>query len=154
MEGIYWVVVANSNFYKIYHYDKNDFSLIAEQSDPDAKKRNQDLTSDREGRFTSSAGIGTYDGHADAKKDEIERFLVNAVDKCEEGRVSHKYNKVILLVPSRVDGILAKHMNKNLKQLVVNNVKQDLTHLSEKELHHYVRDFVQQNSSELRGSVC
>ncbi len=152
MHDIYWVVTANTNSYKIYHYDRNkkeEFIPLFEDSDPDAKKSDAELTSGHPGHYMASSARGTYSSHADPKTDEIDGLIKKLVDECETGRVNNQYNKIILLAPPRVNGIFSKHMNKDLGRLLLNSAKQDFTHLEPKKL----LEFIHKNWLDLHNNI-
>jgi len=139
---MYWIIIANTNLYKIYEYKKeiDELTLLKEDADADCKKKDTDLVSDGPGHYkTSMLARGAYSSHADAKKDEIDHFLKSLVHECESGRTNHQYKKIILLASPGVDGILSKHLNKNLEPLIANNMKHDCSHLAVHELHDFIR---------------
>lgn len=148
---MYWIVLANTNLCRIYLYERetHQLSLLREESHPESKSKSSDLASDRPGRYsTSGKAHGTYSSHTDPKDDEIDHFLKMLADEFEAGRVANQYEKLILIAPARVNGILSKHLNKNVARLIIDNVKKDYTHLAPHEL----TKFVHENWKELSSS--
>lgn len=138
---MYWVIIANTNHYKIYEYEKKEDSLklIEEEDEPLAKKHIKELEMDKPGRFKSNGfGYTTTDERADVKNNVIEVFLKKIADKCEQARNDNHIEKVILLAPARVNGIFFKHVNKHLEPLINNAVKQDCTHFKDRELRNFL----------------
>lgn len=140
---MYWIVVANTNCYRIYTYDHKNYLLahLAEESDPDAKKRTSELVSDEQGHYqTSQPARGAYSPHTDPKENEILHFLKKLADVLEEGRTNNEFEKIIFIATPQVNGLLTKQLNKHLSNLFLNHIKKDVTQLNQNELNKFIKD--------------
>lgn len=140
---MYWVVLTNTNLYRIYQFEKGSeqLSLLKEISHPESKSKSSDLGADRPGHYgTSSNTRGAYSPHATPKEDEIDKFLRMLADELEAGRTNNHYEGLILISPPKVNGTLAKHLNKNVEQLIIKDIKKDHTHFAIHELKKFMVD--------------
>lgn len=133
-----WVVTSNSNHCCIYHSDKNhsQLTLLKEISHPELKlKTGSTLTSDKPGHYqTSESARGAYSPHMDAKEKEIDRFAREIAEELDKGRGKNAYEHLIIIMPAHMSGLLFKHMNQHVKNLVIKHIQKDVEHSSEKEL--------------------
>lgn len=142
---MYWIALANTNLYRIYSYENStkapSLTLLKEMSHPESKSRERELMTDRPGHYkTMGEARGTYSGHADPKEDEIDHFLHQLAEQFEMGRVANQYNKLILIAPPHVNGIISKHINKNVERLIISNLKKDYTHFQSHELSQFLHE--------------
>ena len=142
-----WVVIANTNTYRIFNYDKNHakLSLLKEISHPEMRLKASDtLTTDRPGHYQiSESARGAYSPHMDAKEVEIDNFSREIAEELDKGRKIHAYEKLIIIAPPHMHGLLNHHFNKHVKDLVVNSIQKDLHHLSNHELVEFLQTHVQ-----------
>lgn len=139
-----WVVNANSNICRIYDYQKSPakLTLIKEINHPENKlKKSEFLTADKPGHYqTSNAGHGTYSQQTDPKEHAIENFSREIAKELDHGRTSNIYNKLIIISPPHMEGLLKKHFDKHVKNLITHNIQKDLLHLPDHELLQYVQE--------------
>lgn len=140
-----WVVAANSNLCRIYHYDKKEkqLDLVKEISHPENKERDIDLTSAKPGRYqTSGSARSAYTQPTDPKEIKIDDYSREIAKELEYGRDTNAYEKLIIIALPREDGHLFHHMNQHVKELVAHNIKKDVLHLTHAEL----LDFLHKNT--------
>ena|SRR5579862_223702 len=141
------VVTVNSNACRIFHYDKHpaQLTLINEMNHPASKLKNGDLTSDRAGHYqvTSTAGRGSYSPHMDAKDVEIDNFSREIAKLLDKERSQKEYEKLILIAPAHMFGLLNQHLNKHVKELIINHIQKDLQHLKTHELLEFLKENTQ-----------
>jgi len=139
-----WIVAANSNMCRIYHFDKHPkkITLLKEISHPENRLKTSDITSDKPGKYKNdgSAG-GAYSSHTDPKAVEIDNFSREIAQALNHGRNSNAYKNIILVTPSHMDGLISKHLDKHVKELVTDKIQKDIMQLSE----HDLLDFVIKN---------
>ena len=131
------VVNTNSNMCRIYHYTKHpaELTLLKEISHPGNKLKISDLTSDKQGHYQGdTAGHGAYSPHKDAKEVEIDNFSREITRELNQERNKNEYDAVIVIAPPHMIGLLYQHINKHVKDLVINKIDKNLLHLSEHEL--------------------
>jgi len=138
-----WVVVADSNMCRIYHYSKKPMrlSLIKELNHPENKLRDMDITSSKPGRYQSdNSSHGTYSQQSDPKEIQIDNFFREIANELDHGRNIQAYENLIIITTPHMTGLLFKHINKNVKNLVLNNIEKDMTRLPESELLSFLNE--------------
>lgn len=136
------VLIANSNTCKMYHYIKHPvkLSLLKEINHPENKMHNRDLTSDRPGHYQGGiSSRGAYEPHMDTKKTKIDDFTREIATELNSERNKNDYQKLILIAPSQVVGLIFQHLDKHVKDLITNDIQKDIVHLSDKELIEFLR---------------
>lgn len=139
-----WVLVSNTNCCRLYKYDKNPghLTLLKELNHPENKLRDIDLVADRPGHYSSSGDArGAFTQPNDPKEikiDDFSREIAKELDHCR-----NSYSKLIIIAPPRMDGLIHKHLNKHVDNLVSHDIKKDLMHLKEKELLAYLHENTQ-----------
>jgi protein required for attachment to host cells len=131
------VIVANANVCKIYHYSKHPLSLtlLKEINHPENRLKNRELTSDKPGHYKGGESArGAYAPHMEAKEVEIDNFSRQIAKELNQGRNENEFGQFIIIAPPHMSGLLFKHINKHVKDLITNNIKKDLLHLSDREL--------------------
>lgn len=135
------VINMNSNKCRIYHYDNHPIrlTLLKEISHPENKLKSGELTSDRPGHYKAGKSArGAYSPHMEAKENEIDAFSREVARELNQERVSHDYDELILIAPPHMIGLLYQHLNKNVKDLIVNSIKKDLLRATDKELLNFL----------------
>lgn len=132
-----WVLITNSNDCRIYQYIKkpHQLILIKEIKHPENKLRDTDLTSDKPGHYsTSSSARGAFSQPTDPKEIKIEDFSRSIAKELDSDRNTNAYEKLIVIAPPHMNGLLFQHINKHVQDLIVHNIKKDLLQLNENEL--------------------
>lgn len=139
-----WVVTTNSNLCRIYEFDQKSKTIILlkEINHPENKlKKSEYLTSDKPGQYkTDGSAGGAYIPHSDPKEVSIDHFSKEIADELNRGRNTQAYKKLMLITPSHMNGLLLKHMDKHVKELVCNEIQKDVMHLSQHELQLYLQE--------------
>ncbi|CEG57278.1 host attachment protein [Legionella fallonii] len=132
-----WVLITDSNDCRIYQYIKkpHQLTLIKEIKHPENKLRDTDLTSDKPGHYgTSSSARGAFSQQTDPKEIKIEDFSRSIAKELDSDRNTNAYEKLIVIAPPHMNGLLFQHINKHVKELITHNIEKDLLHLKEHEL--------------------
>jgi len=143
------VVNTNSNTCRFYHFDHHptQLTLLKEIQHPENKLKNIDITSDRQGHYkASSDGRGAYSPHMDAKDVEIDNFSREIATELNQERLKNNCEGIIMIALPHMKGLIFQHLNKHVKEMVLNNFEKDLLNLKEEELI----DFLQTNA-QFRG---
>ncbi|KGP62402.1 hypothetical protein EP47_08280 [Legionella norrlandica] len=136
-----WLLVLDSTTCRFYEYTKNKISLINEIQHPENKLKDIEITSDKPGRYKStSPAHGTYSQESDPKEIQIENFSKEIAKILEHDNAVHAYEKLILVAPPHMNGLLQKHINKQVKQSIAHNIDKDLIHFSESQLLDYLKE--------------
>jgi protein required for attachment to host cells len=137
------VVNANSSLCRFYDYQRHPakLTLLKEIQHPENKLKNSELTSDKSGHYQSShTSRGAYSPHRDAKEIHINNFSREVANMLDKDRNSRLFDKLILIAPSHLNGLLLQHLNKHVIALMTNNIQKDLFHLREDELITYLQN--------------
>lgn len=141
-----WVVNTNTNTCHIYYYQKNPtrLTLLKEIKHLENKLKKEDfLASERPGQYhTGGSPSGAYLPHTDPKEVEIDNFSREIAKELNQGRKTHAYETLIIITPPHMNGLLFQHLDKHVKDLVINNIQKDLQHLK----NHELLDFLQTNT--------
>ncbi|ARB91209.1 host attachment protein [Legionella longbeachae] len=134
-----WVVTADTTTCRIYasKVKHHDLTLVKEMVHPQSKLKDIELTSGKAGHTEH----GTYTQQSDPKEIEIDSFARTIADALDDGRNMHAYEKLIVVAPPHMNGLLLHHTNKHVTNLVIHNFKSDVMHFSNKELY----DFLDKN---------
>ncbi|HVT62380.1 MAG TPA: host attachment protein [Legionellaceae bacterium] len=136
-----WIMLANSNDCRIYEYDRRHkhLVLVQEISHPENKLKVHDWTTDHPGHYKSGYhNRGSFEPETSPVEVSIDEFAREMAECLEEGRTHHKYDDITLMMPSRMEGLLNKHLNKHTKALVDKIIQKNLLFLSEHELSQYL----------------
>jgi protein required for attachment to host cells len=142
------VINANSAVCRMYRYDIHPVQLILlkELNHPENKLKNQDLISDKPGHYQAhdiSHIRGAYSPHMDAKEIELDNFCREIARELNHVRAENAYEKLIVIAAPHMNGCLFEHLDKHVKELVVNNIKKDLLHLKDQGLLDFLRTHTQ-----------
>lgn len=136
-----WIMVANSNDCRIYEYDhhKQYLALVDEINHPENKLKVHDLTTDHPGHYRS---CGTHHGSFEPEHSpldfNIDEFAREMAVRLNKGRNDHSFDDITLLMSSKMEGLLAKHLNKPTKECIKAIIQKNLMFLSEHELKQYL----------------
>ena len=135
------IAVVNSNACRLYHYDKHkvQLTLIKEINHPENKLKCKDLVSDKSGHYQASNSRGSYSPHMEPKEIKIDDFSREVAKELDHERNTNSCNELILIAPAHISGLLQQHFNKHVSNMIVKNIQKDILHLSEHELHEFVR---------------
>src|SRR5690349_10221504 len=129
-----WIVTANSNVCRIYQYDKNPgkLVLIKELNHPENRLKTGDfLTSDRPGHYQTDSGAhGSYSPRTDPKDVEIDNFSREIAQELNQGRMRQAFSELIVITPPHVNGLLAAHLDKNVKHMITREIHKDVMPLA------------------------
>lgn len=145
-----WIMVANSNDCRIYQYDRHmkHFSLVDEINHPENKLKTYDLISDGPGHYKSGANNrGSFAPETDYLDCAIDRFAREMAIRLNKGRNQKAYDDLTLLMPPAMEGLLNKHLNKNIFSSIHHVIQKNLMHLSEHELKKYIWNFLKKDIS-------
>ncbi len=118
--------------------------LIKELSHPENKLKKSDyFTTDKPGHFsTNGSAHGSYSQRSDPKEVGVDNFAREIAKELDHGRMNRAYEKLILITPPHVNGLLNQHMNDNVRSLISHNIHKELLHLTDLELMEFLREHV------------
>lgn len=134
-----WIITANTNECRIYSYQRDALTLIKEINHPENKLKNSELGSDKPGRYQSNnANRGAYSPHTELGEINIDNFAREIATDLNDARNRNNYDELVIVMPAQIDGLVEKHLNKNVRELIKNTIQKNIMHLSEKELLEYL----------------
>jgi protein required for attachment to host cells len=92
--------------------------------------KDSDLESDREGRrFGGTAGHHHgVDGERSAERHALVVFAKEVAQSIEDARVHHEFDKLVLVAPPRMLGLLRSSLTESAQALVTAEVAKDVVH--------------------------
>ena len=136
------VVNTNSNTCRLYHYHKHPaaLTLIKELCDPSTRLKSSELAADKPGHYQSGPSArGAFSPHLEAKENEIHHFSQAIAKELNQTRNQHGFDKLIVIAPPHMLGLLSEHLDKQVKNLITHHFQKDLLHLSDRELLDYLQ---------------
>lgn len=136
-----WFVIADTNICKIYSHDTklHQLHLCKEIEHPENKLKNVDLVSDGPGSYQAMHARGAYAPPSDPKEVKIDTFAREIAEALNADRNNQLYNKLVIIALPHMNGLICKHLNKHVKDLVAHNIEKDLLHLQDHELVHFIQ---------------
>lgn len=139
-----WLVLLDSNHCKIYSYQKKPISLksLYEVNHEELRLKKKDfLTTDRPGLNQAIMGrTGTYSPPTDPKEVEVIHFIREIAETLDHARKQRAFDKLILMAPPHVNGLLMHHLNKRIRNLIISNIKKDYVHERLEEIMGYLKE--------------
>jgi protein required for attachment to host cells len=133
-----WVLAANGSRATIYSAESPTASLVEVNSlvHPAVRVKELELTTDRPGRAFDSFGAGRHamSSEVGPKQTEEIRFAHEVVDKLEQGRVGHAFDKLVVVAGPTFLGHLRDSMSAPLASAVSLEIDKDYTALRPEEL--------------------
>ncbi|MCR9192271.1 MAG: host attachment protein [Gammaproteobacteria bacterium] len=137
-----WIMLANSNDCRIYEYDHRHkhLALIDEIAHPEHRLKLSSWTTDSPGKYRSGNNHGSYEPEVSPLEVSVDDFAREMARRLDEGRNKHAFEDVTLVMSSKMEGLLFKHMNKHTKALIERIVQKNMNFMSEHELSAYVEE--------------
>ena len=138
-----WLVTADSTTCRIYQFDQSakTLALVKNISHPEFRlKKSEYLTSDKPGHYKSdaSSGGGAYSPHSDPKEIEVDNFARDIAQELNRARNANEYRKIITVCLPHMKGLLYKHLDKHVKELISVDIEKDGMHLPQHELIKFI----------------
>lgn len=140
-----WVCVMNSTNCRIYDYKRPlDLTLNTEVSHPENKFMTRELITDRPGHYKGSdTSRGSFAQATDPKETMIDDFTRNIANLLDDHRKKNQYEKLILIAPPHIQGLLLQHLTKHVKQKIEKNIQKDIIYMPDHELAQYLKEHAQ-----------
>lgn len=141
------VIVANTNNCRVFDYDKAKSKLTAIKilSHPESRLKAIDgLTSDKPGRFNKGeSSRGAYSPHMEPNEVEHDIFAREVAAMLDHDRNENAYEGLIVICAPHMHGLINKHLNKHVKEMIVNAIQKDIQHISEPDLLEFLKSHAQ-----------
>jgi protein required for attachment to host cells len=133
-----WILSANGARAAIYSADSPTAALVelASLEHPEVRAKEMELTSDRPGRTFDSFGTGRHAKSSEVGPRQTEeiRFAREVVDRLEQGRVGHAFDRLVVVAAPTFLGHLRDSMSAPLAAVVSLEIDKDYTALRPDEL--------------------
>jgi protein required for attachment to host cells len=131
-----WAIVLDAARCRIFELKNfNHIRLIKAIDHPENKLRDIDLTTDKPGHYkASNSNHGAFVQQTDPKEILLDNFSRDIAKELDKGRIQHAYKRLIIIAPPHMCGLLSKHINKHVDQLITHRINKDVMHLPEHEL--------------------
>ena len=137
-----WILSANGARATIYSAEAPTAALVevASLEHPEARSKEMELTSDRPGRTFDSFGSGRHAKSSEVgpKQTEQIRFAREVVDRLEQGRVGHAFERLVVVAAPAFLGHLRDSMSAPLASAVSLEIDKDYTALRPDELRSHL----------------
>lgn len=133
-----WFVIASNTGAKIFAVNPNaahrHLNLITNLDHPEGSALNRDFSTDRPGHFnTGHAARGSFE-EPDHKEIENDHFSKKIAAFLDAARNKHEFHTITLVALPHFHGLLEKHLNSHVKDLIDNVIHKNLADKSTHEL--------------------
>jgi protein required for attachment to host cells len=138
-----WVLIAHRGGARVFENKGPGKGLILLQDipHPEGKLKSKDLGSDEPGRsFDSHGARHSFEQEVGPAAHVSEVFARQIAGILEEGRVGHRYGRLVLVAEARFLGILRAALSRETSTLVTATVNKDLGHVETQEVSKHLQD--------------
>ena len=133
---------------------KAPLELASKLENPNGRAQRRDLESDRAGRSfdSTSAHRHAMDGERHSRRwhEQIE-FARKIVEEIDHGRVTHQFDRLVLIAGPRMLGLIRDALPAQTGPLIAAEVPKDLAHMDETAIREYVPKEAFRSGSSARG---
>ena len=138
-----WILTANRSSASLFESDWPGKSMrrIQDIPHPQGRMQNKDIGTDKPGRSFDSVGQGRHamSTEQEPTKHIAQQFARDLGELLNKGRVTHAYEKLVLMAEPKFLGILRAALDKNTAALVVQTVNKELLDVKEEDLANYLK---------------
>jgi len=141
-----WVLIAHRGGARIFENKGPGKGLILLQDipHPEGKLKSKDLGSDEPGRsFDSHGARHSFEQEVGPAAHVADVFARQLAGILEEGRVGHRYGRLLLVAEARFLGILRAALSRETSALVTVTVNKNLGHVETQEVPKHLQDVLQ-----------
>ena len=138
-----WILIANRSSASLFESDWPVKSMRRIQDIPHLQGRmqNRDINTDKPGRSFDSFGQGRHALSTQQEPTEhiAQQFSLDLAELLNKGRVSHAYEKLVLMAERKLLGILRAALNENTAALVLQTLNNELLNVKKEDLANYLK---------------
>ena len=138
-----WISSANRSNANLFESNWPSKSMLRLQDipHPQGKMQNQDIDTDKPGRVFDSFGNGPHSTSPRQEPTEhiAQQFALDLAEMLNKGRLTHAYDKLVLIAEPKFLGLLRGALDKNTESLVTQTVNKELLDVTEKDLAEYLK---------------
>ena len=137
-----WVLVADRARARLFNLvgEGSQLDELRDFANSDARVPAADVVRDRKPRTQESMGSARHaiEPHTTLEEKVSERFARELEVVLEEGRVQHRYERLVLVAPPGFLGTLNQTLGNQLRGHIVLEVNEDLSALPPREIHAHI----------------
>lgn len=138
-----WILTANRSSASLFESDWPGKSMrrLQDISHPQGQMQNREINTDKPGRSFDSVGQGRHSMSPKQEPTEhiAQQFALNLAELLNKGRLTHAYDKLVIVAGPKFLGILRAALDKNTASLVVQTVNKELLDVKEGDLAEYLK---------------
>ena len=142
-----WVLVANAAQASLYQSPKaklfnnpDKLTLVDNYIHPESRLSGAELKTDRAGNYKSgTSGHGSFVEQSNPREHEADVFAKDLAVLLNKGRVDNSFQDLILIAPASFCGMINKHLDCHVQELVSSNIHKDFTKFEDKELIKHIQ---------------
>jgi len=125
-----WLLVSDAARARIFSVDDAERTLVPVEQfvSPAARLHDRDFNTDRPGRAANNAGgRHTTAASVSPKQEDAERFARMVAGQLEQGRIAHRFERLVLVAEPQFLGLLRKASSPSLERTVAVEIDKDLS---------------------------
>ena len=133
-----WILSANRSSASLFesNWPGNLMRRIQDVNHPQGRMQNREINTDKPGRIFDSFGQAR---HSTSQKQEptehiAQQFALNLAELLHKGRLTHAYDRLILIAEPKFLGVLRAALDKNTTSLIIQTVNKELVDVKEADL--------------------
>jgi protein required for attachment to host cells len=144
-----WILIASSSEAHFYAYNHDHYmnkerlkmNLLESYEHKESRMKDSDLVSGQLGHYnTPHLAHGSFVPETDPKQHEAEVFAIELSKTLYHYCMENKYKHLILVAPPHFVGLLHKHLNKHVAEVISQTIEKDYTKIPLKQLTEYIEE--------------
>lgn len=137
--SITWILVADGSRARLFESTRRDEPLHQLENflNPEARLAGRELTTDHPPTVNESMQFARHsiEPHTTQREKHVAHFAKELADALERGRTDHRFERLILVAPSKLLGALHEQFDEPLRQCVIGELHRDISTLPATEIH-------------------
>lgn len=139
-----WILVANHARARLFELGKQngDYELFEIETfvNPEGRGKMRDQATDRLPRVNESMNASRHaiEPHTSLREKSADHFAQELDDALEKGRVTHRYERLVLVAAPKFLGTLHARLNRHVCERIVAEVHHELTTKSPEDIQSYL----------------
>lgn len=146
-----WILVADTARARLFENSHRDDPLrpLGDFINPEARMPGRRSTHDHPPTVHESVGPARHsiEPHTTLRDRQRISFARELVDKLEQGRVSRRYDRLVLVAPPKFLGVLHQLIQEPLRQCIVGESARDITARSCTTIHERIAPLLEPSTS-------
>ena len=132
-----WIVAADASRARILQVaDRERLVEVDDLLNPEGRLQDRELTTDANPRLHGPGGLSARE-EPSAVEHTVEMFSKRIGNYLEKARTEHRYDRLVLVAPPKVLGMMRKELGKEVEKLVMDELDKDLSWFNAREIERY-----------------